>query len=113
MTKDVRGTWSFTQSNGPVVKMAIDRQFNNGSIDGNTATYDHPGGPISQDSGPIASSKVTDTQIIFRVNWSSGTHGQYTGTFDVDGNLTGIGHAVNNPASQATWVAHQTFTKQM
>ncbi|HCU93797.1 MAG TPA: hypothetical protein DHU96_14150 [Actinobacteria bacterium] len=39
----------------------------------------------------------------FTVAWPNGTKGQYSGTFDPGGNLSGVTFDLENPTSQATW----------
>jgi hypothetical protein len=37
------------------------------------------------------------------IDWHNGTRGQYSGTFDPVGNLSGVTFDVNNPTAQPTW----------
>jgi hypothetical protein len=99
MPMDVRGTWSLRQSNGPTVTLKIDGEDPDGSFAGgsNQASFDG-------NSGPIQDAKATDTEITFKVPWSNGPVGRYTGHFDFQGRLTGVTFAEGHPEQQAQFV---------
>lgn len=37
------------------------------------------------------------------VDWQNGTKGQYSGSFDPAGHLSGVSFDVKNPTAQTTW----------
>lgn len=100
MPKDVRGTWKLKQSNNPLVTLTINEQDGDGTFAGGTNKAQ-----FGNHSGPIEDARTTETEITFRVRWSNGPVGRYTGRFDFQGRLTGFTFDESNPAAQATWVA--------
>ena len=45
--------------------------------------------------------------FVYTVDWNNnGRGGQYSGTFDGEGRLSGVTFDIDNPGSQATWFAH-------
>ncbi|MEU5047705.1 hypothetical protein [Streptomyces griseorubiginosus] len=100
MVKDVRGTWRLKQSNGPLVTLNINEDPDGTFAGNSTAQFDGI-------TGTIDDARATDSEITFRVPWSNGPVGRYTGRFDFQGRLTGITFAEGHPDQQATWVVDE------
>jgi hypothetical protein len=98
MARDVSGSWEIQQSNmpdGPRVRFNI-QQIGTTIIGG--ASF---GGTSGSGIG-----QVGDNSFLYTVTWSGGESvGEYTGTFQPNGRLSGFSFDIKNPASQATWVA--------
>ena len=53
------------------------------------------------------SGQLTGNAFLFTVDWNNnGKGGQYSGTFDGEGRLSGVTFDIDNPGSQATWFAN-------
>jgi len=100
---NVRGNWDAHQSNGFVVNFNIQRQT--GTVLEGVAT--HSGGSVS---GTVESS-VDGNQFLVSVHWSNGTIGEYNGTFNSIGRITGMTFDVNHPKNQATWTSSRPFSR--
>jgi hypothetical protein len=79
-------------------------QDGSGNLSGTASAS--PGGA----TGTVKSgSQVDGTFIIFTINWSNGSVGQYTAALQSDRTLYGHTVALTNTVSQATWYTFQTF----
>jgi hypothetical protein len=98
MSKDVRGNWDLTQSNGFVLHMEVADEDPDGSFTGR-ANVDGQAGFID-----LTDTRATDDEITFQRG-----NGRYVGRFDFQGRATGMTFDVANPTSQATWFANKLF----
>lgn len=102
---DASGVYQIFQSNGgnPTLNVTQDSA---GDLFG-SASLSTAAGPVV---GTIENGAAVDgTNIFFVIDWSNGSRGRYTGALGPDRRLTGNTFALNNPASQATWVSARTF----
>src|SRR5690349_6392918 len=93
---DVRGHWNLRQSNGFVVDLHMQQT--------GTAIQ----GVASQSGGQVSGTgegSVHGNQFLLSIQWSNGSIGEYNGSFNSIGRLTGVTFDVNHPQSQATWVS--------
>jgi len=108
MAHDVHGTWTIVQGNGFSVVVDISQRTEpplNLLIDGplsGTADSFNSAGTATAIKRPLNGEIIQDS-VEFSVDWGNGTHGQYSGNFDPQGNLTGVTFDVAHPTSQATW----------
>jgi hypothetical protein len=106
MAHDVSGIWEIAQSNGGKVRVNISqpRGFNNELADGDLTGFTHeitPDGTDTSDQSLLGALNGDSFEIV--VDWQNGTKGQYSGSFDPAGNLSGVSFDVKNPTAQATW----------
>ena len=99
---DVSGNWDAHQSNGFIVNFDIQQT---GTMLRGVAT--HSGGSVR---GTVEGS-VHNNQFRVSVRWNNGTIGEYNGTFNSTGRITGMTFDGNHPGSQATWASFQTFSQ--
>jgi hypothetical protein len=98
VARDINGQWTITQSNGFEVMFDI-VQEPDGTLRGSGEII---GGKVANASG-----QLTGNAFVYTVDWNdNGKGGQYSGTFDAEGRLSGVTFDVDNPGSQATWFAH-------
>jgi hypothetical protein len=113
MAHDVSGSWEIVQSNGFRVAVNINqpvetplgpngplRLLTDGLLTGTADEITPRGTDVSHQS--LTGELIGDSFEIV-VDWNNGTKGQYSGTFDPAGNLSGVTFDVNHPGSQATW----------
>lgn len=100
---DVGGKWDAHQSNGFVANFDI--QQTGTAIRG---IGSHSGGSVSG----TGEGSVHGDQFVFSVRWNNGTIGEYNGTFNSIGRITGVFLDVNHPESQATWASSKTFRRR-
>jgi hypothetical protein len=116
MAHNVSGNWQIVQSNGYKVNVSINqpvevleepppvgelRLLTDGALTGTADEITPRGTDVSQQN-PVTGQLNGDSFEIL-VDWRNGTKGQYSGTFDPVGNLTGVTFDVDHPGSQATW----------
>ncbi len=98
MERDINGQWSISQSTGHELVFDI-VQDSDGSLHGSGRVL---GGREANGSG-----QLTGNAFLFTVDWNNnGRGGQYSGTFDGQGRLSGVTFDIDHPGSQATWFAH-------
>jgi hypothetical protein len=100
---DVRGTWDAHQSNGFVANFNIQQKGT--AIRGNASHSD--GSVRGKGEG-----SVRGNQFLYSVEWNNGTIGEYNGTFNSIGRITGVTFDVNHPESQATWTSSKIFRRR-
>lgn len=96
----VNGTWRLAQANGYTVAFQINR---NGNTLAGTGSY---GNVV----GTLRDGEINGRRVFFRVRWSNGSTGEYSGRIDSRGRMRGFTFDTARPQSQATWVASRTFT---
>jgi hypothetical protein len=97
---DVSGDWEASQSNGFVVKFDLQQT---GMLVRGLAS--HSRGSVRG----MAEGAVRENQFVLSVQWDNGTIGEYKGTFNVIGCLTGVTFDVNRPENQARWLASKIY----
>jgi hypothetical protein len=100
---DVTGEWIAHQSNG------FDVTFNIRPTKGVFTDLDVE----ASYSGGRAQGKgwVSGDEFFAEVDWEAGPVGQYTGTFGLDGRLSGTTFDRTNPSSEATWFCEEPFRR--
>ena len=91
----VAGTWTLKQSNGPTVRVSMAQTGAN--IVGTAA--------FGGSNGVIVNGRITGRNLVFNVNWSPRSFGEYNGQINGQGRMTGFTFDRRAPGSQATWVA--------
>ena len=99
---NVKGAWEARQSSGHVVSFQI--QQSGTEIQG---IGSHSGGKVTG----TGEGSVHGNHFVFTVDWSNGSIGEYNGTFNSIGRITGVTFDVNHPQHQATWVSSKTFRR--
>lgn len=99
---DVSGKWDAYQSNGFVTHFDIQQSGTELRGIGN-----HSGNVNGRGEG-----SVDGSQFLFTVTWDNGTIGEYSGTFNKIGRITGVGFDKAHPESQATWYSSVTFRRR-
>ncbi|MFJ9115801.1 hypothetical protein [Streptomyces sp. NPDC102394] len=102
---DVHGEWSLHQSNG--FKTTFNIQQNGTSLTGSASAAGMAG---------TGRGRVQGDSFIFTVDWNpagdeKGPLGEYSGTFNLDGRITGVTVDLNHATSQAFWSSDATFKK--
>jgi hypothetical protein len=101
MSRDVSGRWVIHQSNGFEVAFDIVQNSDGGL---------HGSGKVTGGLEANGIGQVSDDAFLFVVDWhNNGGGGDYNGTFDPVGRLTGITHDLANASSQATWYSDRFF----
>lgn len=106
MAHDVDGIWEIVQSNGFTVRVDIAQPRD---ASGNLADGDLHGAAKVVGAGGVdlaeadLSGALLGNSFEFTVAWPNGSKGQYSGTFDAGGNLSGVTFDLEHPTSQATW----------
>jgi len=112
---DVSGSWNIDQGTHYVVAVQITQDGGqiSGSASYSPTGYAGPRGGFLDDtvSSMEAHGTVTDTDFSFVIDWNNGTRGQYSGTFQADGRLTGMTFDTEDLESQATWISDKTFSR--
>jgi hypothetical protein len=110
MAHNVSGKWEIVQSNGYRVAVDISQptESPNGLVtlltDGPlTGTADEITPRGTDVSHQQLNGQLLGDSFEILIDWHNGTRGQYSGTFDSVGNLSGVTFDVNNPTAQATW----------
>jgi len=106
MAHDVSGTWEIVQSNGYKVVVEITQQKDGRERpeDGDLSGFAHEITPHGTDvSDQLLAGKLDGDSFEIVIDWQNGTKGQYSGSFDPIGNLSGVTFDVMHPAAQATW----------
>jgi hypothetical protein len=115
MAHNVSGNWQIVQSNGYKVNVFINQPVEvsveplpvgelrlpiDGALTGTADEITPRGTDVShqQLTGQLDGDSF---QIV--IDWNNGTVGQYNGTFDPFGNLSGVTFDQRTPAAQATW----------
>ncbi|MFE9949323.1 hypothetical protein ACFYRJ_17530 [Streptomyces sp. NPDC005531] len=94
MPKDVTGDWDVVQSNNHTLHLEISSEnTRNGEFSGRANIHGKAG------YTDLADTKVTNDDIRFRMG-----EGQYMGTFDSSGQLSGVTFNRADKGKQATWV---------
>jgi hypothetical protein len=101
MAQNVDGQWSLVQSNGFTVEVDVVQARD---PSGNLADGPVHGSALQVGDGESnLNGALNGDSLEFEVDWPNGARGQYSGTFDAGGNLSGITYDLTNPGSQATW----------
>jgi hypothetical protein len=114
MAHDVRGAWQIVQSNGYRVNVDITQPVEvsvepvagqvrlptDGVLTGTAHEITPHGTDVSQQS---LNGQLNGDSFQIVVDWHNGTIGQYNGTFDPFGNLSGVTFDTRTPTAQATW----------
>jgi len=105
MAHDVDGIWELVQSNGFGVRVDIAQAQDasglaDGDLHGAAKELDPSGTELAEAN---LSRALHSDSVEFTVAWPNGTQGQYSGTFDAGGHLSGVTFDIANPTSQATW----------
>jgi hypothetical protein len=88
-----------TQSNGAVVTMSIAQQ--------GSGLYGS--GQFSKTAGTVRNGRIAGRSVFFRVHWTDGHIGEYSGRINSAGRLSGLGFDITAPKSQASWFVTRTF----
>jgi hypothetical protein len=113
MAHNVSGSWEIVQSNGFKVAVNITQPTEfplgpNGPVvlltDGPlTGTADEITPRGTDVSHQDLTGQLMGDSFEILIDWHNGTKGQYSGSFDAAGNLSGVTFDVKNPTAQATW----------
>jgi hypothetical protein len=99
MARDVSGKWNAHQSNG--FSVAFNLKQNGESLEGLASTAGLNGKGLG---------RVTNDAFLFTVDWTPGdSRGEYSGTFNLEGRITGITVDLHHPSSFAGWFSEKTF----
>ena len=99
MVRDINGQWTLTQSNGFEVMFDIVEE-SDGRLRGS--------GQVIGGVEANASGQLIGNAFVYTVDWdNNGRGGQYSGTFDAQGRLSGVTFEVDDPRNQFTWFAHK------
>ena len=97
MARDINGQWKITQSNGFELMFDI-VQEPDGTLRGS--------GQVVGGREANASGQLNGNAFVYTIDWNNnGRGGQYSGTFNDEGRLSGVTFDLDNPGSQATWFA--------
>lgn len=96
---NVSGVWRLTQSNGTVVTMNMVQQ--GGGLYGS--------GIFNRTAGTVKNGRVEKRMVFFRVQWTDGRIGEYSGRINAAGRLSGLGFDMTRPTSQASWFVSRNF----
>ena len=108
MAHDVDGFWELVQSNHYRVQLNIEQprdshgQLADGKLTGTAQEVTPKGTPQGQT--PFQNAQLNGDFFVFSVDWGNGSIGEYSGTFDLLGHLSGVTFDANNVHVQATWV---------
>jgi hypothetical protein len=94
---DVKGEWKVQQ--GPI-RIVFNIQQTGEKLIG-TAKYFRENGTMS---GTLSGS-TNENQFLVTVDWADGSDGVYSGTFNIEGRITGLTYNKNRPEVQATWIS--------
>lgn len=96
MAHNVSGIWHAVQSNGAVVRFQTTQAGE--KLTGDASTSGMGGG---------VEGSVVGEDLFLIVSWHPGDSvGQYSGTFNPNGSLTGTTVDLTHPNSQATWFSN-------
>jgi hypothetical protein len=99
--RNVSGQWQAIQSNGFIVNFNISQQQGASNFTGSASTTGLTG---------TGSGRVEGNRFIFTIDWNPGDSvGEYSGTFNLDGRITGISVDLTHPESHAFWHSSRTF----
>ncbi len=93
--RDLGGSWELVQSSGHRVRSQVDLNTTTGHMNGQS----REGHQVGTFEGT-----TSDTECRFTIHRGNGHIGNYHGTFDSLGFLSGFVFDQTNPTSQATWV---------
>lgn len=106
---DLRGDFRLPHSNGATVFLHIDQAF-----PGSDLSNAEPLKGTAQE-GNVVSTDVTgatrDNDFFLVITWNNGSVGEYHGTFNFLGRLSGVCFDRSHPASQATWFIDAEFRR--
>ncbi len=102
------GAWTANQSNNWGTRFNLD-QTNSGQLSGDATAFPLGGGDEMFGTVDSSDSLVQGNRVQIVVDWNQGSRGQYNGTFDLGGRLSGNTFDLANPSSQATWFSDRTF----
>jgi hypothetical protein len=92
------GKWIMDQSNAPHISLFLGAADGAGNFTG-FASWEGNSGDIN--------GTITGPDVVFFIHWSFGHTGRYNGHLGPDGRWSGVTVDLNDPSSQATWVAHR------
>ncbi|MGW1871647.1 hypothetical protein ACWCPS_39855 [Streptomyces mauvecolor] len=92
------GKWIMDQSNAPHVSLFLGAPASDGSFTG-FASWEGNSGDID--------GRLTGGDVVFFIHWSFGHTGRYDGHLGSDGKWSGVTVDINDPSSQATWIARR------
>jgi hypothetical protein len=99
--RNVGGQWQIIQAGGLVVDVNIIQQQGAADFTGSAATAGLNG---------TGSGRVSGDFFIFTIDWNPGnSRGEYSGTFNLQGRITGITFDLSNPGVHALWHSARTF----
>jgi hypothetical protein len=106
MAHNVDGIWELVQSNGFGVQVDIVQSRDaggalaDGALRGAAKELNSAGTELAEAN---LSGALSGNSFEFTVAWPNGSEGQYSGSFDAVGHLSGVTFDVAHPTSQATW----------
>jgi hypothetical protein len=103
------GEWTAIQSNNWEVLFDLN-QTPEGKLSGDADAIPQFAGGETMDGGVDPNnSLLQENSVRIRVNWETGSKGEYSGGFNGKGRIVGQTFDVAHPSSQATWVSDETF----
>jgi hypothetical protein len=103
------GEWTAIQSNNWEVLFDLN-QTPEGKLSGDAdAIPQFVGGETMDGDVDPNNSLLQENSVRIRVNWETGSKGEYSGGFNGKGRIVGQTFDVSHPSSQATWVSDTTF----
>jgi len=113
----VGGQWTAFQSNRSTATFHL-KQDDNGTLTGDgeqpTASATTSSGGTLR--GRVEGGRVEGNSFVVTIDWDPigpdvGPRGEYSGTFNPEGRLTGLAYDINNPGSQAFWFSGGSFPR--
>lgn len=101
--RNVRGPWKARQANGFEVDFTIIQERDTGVLSGSASTKGL--------SSRSCTGLVTTDSFVFRVIWNERSTGEYSGTFNPEGRITGITVDLKSPGNAAAWSSERTFER--
>ncbi|MEU5342168.1 MULTISPECIES: hypothetical protein [unclassified Streptomyces] len=92
------GKWIMDQSNAPHVSLFLGAPDGAGNFTG-FASWEGNSGDIN--------GTITGDDVVFFIHWSFGHTGRYNGHRGPDDRWSGVTVDINDPGSQATWLARR------
>jgi hypothetical protein len=111
---DLRGDWQLHQSNATVF-LHIDQVFPQHEFAEAEPLKGRAQAVLEGGGGSLLSTDLTGTtrgnELFLAITWNQGSVGEYHGTFNFLGRLSGVTFDRNHPANQATWFADREFRR--
>jgi hypothetical protein len=99
----VQGEW--TAHEGHQVTLLFTIFQNGGNLTGSAKSL----GPPAEDESQSIAGKVTNDAILLTVHWQSGAVGEYSGTFNLGGRITGITVDTHTWENVLAWASESEF----